>query len=123
METFFVSICSKIIIIYICKNGTNKEQIKTIAIAGATGFIGSRLCSLLSSEFRVVALSRGNKVDSEQITWRQCDLYSLESCTSALTDVDAAVYLVHSMMPSARLTQAKFEDLDLILERILLNQK
>lgn len=97
------------------KNGTNKEQIKTVAIAGATGFIGSRLCSLLSSEFHVIALSRGNKVDSEQITWRQCDLYSLESCASALTDVDAAVYLVHSMMPSARLTQAKFEDLDLIL--------
>ena len=30
-------------------------------------------------------------------------------------DIDAAVYLVHSMMPSARLTQARFEDLDLIL--------
>ena len=93
----------------------NKEKIKTIAIAGATGFIGSRLCSLLSSDFQVVALSRSDKVDSEQITWRQCDLYSLESCTSVLADVDAAVYLVHSMMPSARLTQARFEDLDLIL--------
>ena len=88
---------------------------KSIAIAGATGFIGSRLCEVLAVDFHIVGLSRRQRESTEHITWRKCDLYNLESCISALADIDAAVYLVHSMMPSARLTQARFEDLDLIL--------
>ena len=88
---------------------------KKIAIAGATGFIGSRLCEVLADDFHIIGLSRGKRENTDIITWHTCDLYSLESCVSALAGVDAAVYLVHSMMPSARLTQARFEDLDLIL--------
>lgn len=88
---------------------------KKIAIAGATGFIGSRLCEVLSDDFHIVGLTRSQREDTEKITWRVCDLYNLDSCISALSDIDSAVYLVHSMMPSARLTQARFEDLDLIL--------
>ena len=88
---------------------------KTIAIAGATGFIGSRLCQVLPEDFNVVALSRRSRTESDGLQWRSCDLYNLDSCIEALKGVDAAVYLVHSMMPSARLTQAAFEDLDLIL--------
>ena len=92
------------------------QKAKTVAIAGATGFIGSALCQVLKDSFNVVALSRslsGKSIDG--ISWRSCDLYSLESCIQALNEVDLAVYLVHSMMPSARLTQARFEDLDIIL--------
>ena len=88
---------------------------KTIAIAGATGFIGSRLCRTLPADFNVVALSRRSRPESDGLQWRSCDLYNLDSCIEALKGVDSAVYLVHSMMPSARLTQASFEDLDLIL--------
>ena len=87
----------------------------TIAIAGATGFIGSRLCDVLSSDFDIVALTRRPRTNTNGITWRKCDLYNLESCVEMLSGVQAAVYLVHSMMPSARMTQARFEDLDLIL--------
>ena len=89
---------------------------KTIAIAGATGFIGSVLCKQLSKSFKVVALSRSpSQKDTEHVVWRSCDLYSIDSCIEALKNVDSVVYLVHSMMPSARLTQARFEDLDIIL--------
>ena len=86
-----------------------------VAIAGATGFIGSRLCEILSQDFQVIALTRRDRVSNNNVIWRKCDLYSLESCITALEGIDSAVYLVHSMMPSARLTQSRFEDLDLIL--------
>lgn len=92
------------------------SQRQTIAIAGATGFIGRALCAALSEDFNVVALSRSPSTSKEtNIQWRSCDLYSLSSCIDALRGVDRVVYLVHSMMPSARLTQARFEDLDVIL--------
>ena len=37
---------------------TDITRRKTVAIAGATGFIGSALCTKLSASFNVVALSR-----------------------------------------------------------------
>ena len=49
------------------------------------------------------------------IEWRHCDLFSMADVQSALRGVDVALYLVHSMLPSARLTQADFVDLDLLL--------
>ena len=49
------------------------------------------------------------------IEWRKCDLFSLRDTEAALDNCDVAVYLVHSMMPQARLTQGKFEDIDLWL--------
>jgi uncharacterized protein YbjT (DUF2867 family) len=95
-----------------------------VAIAGATGFIGAALCRRLSEHFDVVALSRGRAsaagsaggdAGRDAITWRRCDLYSLLDVERALEGCDYAIYLVHSMLPSARMTQASFEDLDLIL--------
>ena len=67
------------------------------------------------TDFNVIALSRRIRPETDGLQWRSCDLYDLDSCIGALKGVDSAVYLVHSMMPSARLTQASFEDLDLIL--------
>ena len=32
-----------------------------------------------------------------------------------MKDIDIAIYLVHSMMPNSKLTQAKFEDMDFLL--------
>lgn len=93
---------------------------RTIAIAGASGFVGRALIQRLQGKHRVVALGRRPPAEARRageagVEWRSCDLYSLRDAEEALAGCDAAVYLVHSMSPSARLTQARFEDADLIL--------
>jgi uncharacterized protein YbjT (DUF2867 family) len=89
---------------------------RVVAIAGATGFIGSHLIPLLSRHFRVVALARSPRTsESPDVEWRACDLFSATSTQAALAGVDVAIYLVHSMMPSSRLFQGDFRDTDLLL--------
>ncbi|MHB8158805.1 MAG: Rossmann-fold NAD(P)-binding domain-containing protein, partial [Desulfocucumaceae bacterium] len=82
--------------------------------------VGSLLISALKSSYRVVGLTRnavseGQCPAGDDIIWRQCDLFSMVDAEKALGCADYAFYLVHSMMPSARLTQGRFEDMDLIL--------
>jgi uncharacterized protein YbjT (DUF2867 family) len=48
------------------------------------------------------------------VGWRACDLFSFDDTAAALQGADVAFYLVHSMLPSARLTQGSFRDFDLI---------
>lgn len=87
-------------------------------IAGATGFVGRALAARLKERgVSVAALSRGPKDHAPEpgVEWRHCDLFSLLQCEAALQGVDTAFYLVHSMLPSAHLTQARFQDLDLIM--------
>ncbi len=92
---------------------------KTIAIAGATGFVGQAVIPRLVSDFKVVGLTRSPTRAAlrgeDQVEWRHCDLFSMSAVRGALQDIDIALYLVHSMLPSARLTQADFVDLDLLL--------
>ncbi|WP_114570796.1 NAD(P)H-binding protein [Exiguobacterium flavidum] len=90
---------------------------KTVALAGATGYIGHNLLDALKKRFDIIALSRnGNdKENEDHVTWRSCDLFSLEDTKRGLEGAEIAIYLVHSMMPSAKLTQGKFEDMDLLL--------
>jgi uncharacterized protein YbjT (DUF2867 family) len=91
---------------------------RRIAVAGATGFVGRALLPALARRHDVIALRRGDAGarDAEPgVEWRRCDLFSLRDTEAALEGADAAVYLVHSMLPSARLTQGRFEDLDLLL--------
>lgn len=86
-----------------------------VVIGGASGFVGQALASALSGRFRVAGTSRGAKVAGGGVDeWRQCDLLNLREAEAALVGARYAVYLVHSMMPSARLTQASFSDLDLL---------
>ncbi len=88
----------------------------TIAIAGASGFVGRSLVAELARRHRVIALGRSVPASpSDGVEWRACDLYSLSDVEAGLAGADVAIYLVHSMAPSARLVQAGFEDLDLIL--------
>lgn len=92
----------------------------TVAIAGATGFVGTALRHSLGSSYRLIGLTRSPtraamKDHPTVEEWRHCDLFSLRAVTKALADVDYAIYLVHSMLPSARLAQGTFEDFDLIL--------
>lgn len=91
---------------------------RTIAVAGATGFVGRRLCARLrDAGHTVVGIGRSvvDRAVVDGVEWRRADLFSLLDCERALEGVDELVYLVHSMSPSARLTQASFEDMDLIL--------
>jgi uncharacterized protein YbjT (DUF2867 family) len=92
-----------------------------IAVAGASGFVGKALLPLLARRGDVIALTRvvpasASRGDEDaHLSWRRCDLFSVRETEAALEGVDYAYYLVHSMMPSARLTQASFSDLDLLL--------
>ena len=91
---------------------------RKILIAGASGFIGHALIdSLLNDEnIEIVGLSRGPKSSHHpRLTWKKCDLFSLKDITLALEGCDSAYYLVHSMLPSASLSQGAFYDFDLIM--------
>jgi uncharacterized protein YbjT (DUF2867 family) len=93
-----------------------------IAIAGASGFVGTAVIAALSQQHQVLALTRRGpggaaspQPSTPGVVWRRCDLFSARQTERALEGAEVGVYLVHSMLPSARLTQASFEDLDLIL--------
>ncbi len=86
-----------------------------VAIAGASGFVGSHLLPALREQFHVVGLARQPREATDGVEWRACDLFSASSTRAALEGVDVAVYLVHSMMPSSRLFQGNFHDTDLLL--------
>jgi uncharacterized protein YbjT (DUF2867 family) len=87
---------------------------RTVAIAGASGFVGSHLSRALQGDYRVVGLTRRGP-QSTGVEGRSCDLFSASSTASALQGVDVAVYLVHSMMPSTSFFQGSFHDTDLLL--------
>lgn len=91
-----------------------------IVIAGASGYIGKEIILTLLEKFpfaQITALSRSQqKSDDPRVTWKACDLFSLESLELALPKkVDFALYLVHSMGPTAQLDQGNFADYDLLL--------
>jgi uncharacterized protein YbjT (DUF2867 family) len=91
-----------------------------VAVAGASGFIGTALCPRLAERFEVVALTRSparaQLADpSGQVHWRHCDLFCDRDIRAGLAGIDYAVYLVHSLAPSSRLTQASPRDMDLVL--------
>ena len=104
---------------------SKKSKPLRVAITGATGFVGNALASGLESECAVIALGRRypSAVESADdvrlnvpgIVRRRCDLFSVSQTHAALVGAEIAVYLVHSMSPNARLTQGRFEDLDLLL--------
>jgi uncharacterized protein YbjT (DUF2867 family) len=87
-----------------------------VTITGASGFIGKQLLIDVPENWQINALSRGRaKSRVGNVSWRQADLFSLQSSTEALKDTDVAIYLVHSMLPSTRLFQGSFADADLLI--------
>lgn len=86
-----------------------------VVIAGASGFIGQCLTEALLPDYDIIGLARAIKPSTAGLEWRVCDLFSLLQAEKALAGADYAFYLVHSMMPHARLTQGSFRDMDLIL--------
>ncbi|MFW2388760.1 MAG: NAD(P)H-binding protein [Polyangiales bacterium] len=86
-----------------------------VVIAGASGFVGRALAPALAESFEVVGLSRSVRMPGAGFAeYRSCDLFSLKEAEEALQGAEYAVYLVHNMMPSARLTQGNFADLDVV---------
>lgn len=90
---------------------------KKILLTGASGYIGSHLMNKLKDNYEIIAISRNieNKSNEHNVTWKAADLFDLNEITEVMEDIDIAIYLVHSMMPSAKLTQASFEDMDALL--------
>lgn len=88
-----------------------------VLLTGASGYIGGHLMKQLKKDYEIVAISRHieNKENEANVTWKSADLFDIEEITEVMEDVDVAIYLVHSMMPSAKLTQASFEDMDALL--------
>ena len=91
-----------------------------VLVTGATGFIGKLLVDALSARgHSVIALRRSPvapvSAAGSSIEWRSCDLYSALQTEKAVYGADVGVYLVHSMLPTARLTQSDFADTDLLL--------
>jgi len=92
----------------------------TVAIAGATGSVGTAVRRALVREYDLIGLTRSpvraraNESVRSGETWRHCDLFDPYAVQEGLEEVDYAVYLVHSMLPSARLTQGNVADLDLL---------
>ncbi|MDQ3367924.1 MAG: NAD-dependent epimerase/dehydratase family protein [Myxococcota bacterium] len=90
----------------------------SIVIAGATGFVGqavARQLALRTDRLEVVGLTRGRRdVTGAWSRLLSCDLFSLKDVDEALHGARFGAYLVHSMLPSARLVQGRFADLDLI---------
>jgi len=81
----------------------------TIAIAGASGFVGRALTvRLLESNHDVLALHRSEKTAVASERTVVVDLGDDIATARALTNVDAAFYLVHSMADGDA-----FRDLDL----------
>jgi uncharacterized protein YbjT (DUF2867 family) len=87
-----------------------------IIIAGASGFVGQQLArELMRQGHSVIGLTRNPNPRSTEFEWRTADLFSIQDATHALRGGEIAFYLVHSMLASAQLTQASFEDLDLLV--------
>lgn len=101
---------------------TEEKPILRVVVAGASGFVGMDLIRRLSQHCQVIALTRSahaaTNVPEQRcagVHWVRCNLFSLRQTESALKGADVAYFLVHSMMPSARLTQGKYSDLDLFI--------
>jgi len=91
---------------------------KKVLIAGASGFIGRALIDQLlkTTDYTIVALSRvARESHDARLEWRKCDMFSLKDITLSMEGCHEAYYLVHSMLPSASLSQGTFYDFDLII--------
>jgi uncharacterized protein YbjT (DUF2867 family) len=92
-----------------------------IAIAGGSGFVGHELTDYLAKNVnaQIISFSRNPAVSERKtdtkLNFLAVDLHNLRSLEKALNGVDIAIYLVHSMLPSARLNQGEFQDFDLSL--------
>ena len=86
------------------------DHAMSVVVAGATGFIGGHIGQMLGDEFELIGLSRSERPPPQGYTaCRSVDLFSRADTIRALEGARIGIYLVHSMMPPARLVQASFQ--------------
>lgn len=95
------------------------DKRQTVVVAGASGFVGRGLPEMLAESYELIGLSRNprrarQKPGGTEYRWRRSDLFSRIDTRRSLAGADLAIYLVHSLEPTARLTQGRVGDLDLI---------
>ena len=70
----------------------------SIMVTGSTGFIGSRLISNLTKNgYSVKAMSRREIPQTSNVKYVQADVFETDQLQNALTGIDVAFYLLHSM--------------------------
>lgn len=70
----------------------------SIMVTGATGFIGSRLVSLLSSNgYTVTGLSRQKLSNTQNVKYVQADVFDNEELDQSMQGIEVVYYLLHSM--------------------------
>ena len=75
-----------------------KEKSFSIMITGATGFIGSRLISNLTKNgYSVKGMSRRKIPSIRNVKYVKADVFDIKELEDALSGVDVAYYLLHSM--------------------------
>jgi uncharacterized protein YbjT (DUF2867 family) len=74
-----------------------------VLVLGATGYVGSRLVPALLAAGHSVRAASSSAPDpdrfawGDEVEWAQCDVTSTADVRAAVADVDAVVYLVHSL--------------------------
>jgi uncharacterized protein YbjT (DUF2867 family) len=67
-------------------------------VTGSTGFIGSRLITLLTSRgYSVTGLSRKKLQNSKNVKYVQADVFDKKQLSDSMKGIEVAYYLLHSM--------------------------
>ena len=84
-----------------------KQKIRTLAVTGGTGFVGSHLLRLALAEgYDVRALTRGWKPPEDEIVWVDGALDRPETLVKACSGADAVIHLAGAINARSR---AEFE--------------
>ena len=79
-------------------HATTKNKSHSIMVTGATGFIGTRLISHFSKHgYSVKGMSRHEISDTSNVKYVQADVFDVAQLENALTGIEVAYYLLHSM--------------------------
>lgn len=67
----------------------------------------------MKEKYEVIAVAKNIEYKQQEtnVTWHAVELFDLEQAKQVMKDVDIVVYLAHSMMPNAQLTQANLRDM------------
>lgn len=86
---------------------------QTIGITGGTGFVGSYICHLLTSQgHQVIIFTRGSrKSTSAQVSYAHWDPAARECDTAALGRLDAIVHLAGANLAGARWTEKRKKEI------------